>query len=283
MTEPPIEPPAVTGLAEPVADRARGLVVTYPNAKSLHQATAARLLLALSDALALQDRADVALTGGRDGTAVLRELTASPLNAVVDWSHVHLWWGDERFVAADSADRNALQAQRAWFGFLVSRGVIAAEHVHQMPADTRTPEQIAAAGDDGNAAALNQAASEYDREILNELGEDPAFDVTLFGLGPDGHFASLFPDRPEVLIRTPDTRVVGVSHSPKEPPLRLSLTVPFIRRSHQVWMIASGSGKASAVTAALAQRDNPHVPSSFAAGAERTLWLVDRDAASRVA
>ncbi|NMN00618.1 6-phosphogluconolactonase [Bifidobacterium sp. DSM 109958] len=259
----------------PIAPRT---VVVYPDRATLHRAVASRLLLALSDRLAVADRADVALTGGRDGNAILAALPAHPLNAIVDWSRVHLWWGDERFVPADDPDRNAVQAREAWFGALVDAGVIPASHVHEMPADVRSAAEITAATDEENDAVLARAATDYQAEIGRELRPDGAFDVAMFGIGPDGHFASLFPDHPEVLADDPAVRAIGVNHSPKLPPLRVSLTVPFIHACREVWMLASTPGKADAVAAALAQPDNPHVPSSFAAGADRSLWLLDRDA-----
>ena len=296
----------------PNTEPAPRTVVVHPTRDTLHEAVAARLLLALSDRLAVAPRADVALTGGRDGNAILAALPAHPLNAIVDWSRVHLWWGDERFVAADDPDRNARQARAAWFGALVSSGLIPEAHVHEMPADTRPADDVAAATDAENDAVLARAAAEYQAEIERELGPDGAFDVAMFGIGPDGHFASLFPDHPEVLLDDPDVKAVGVNHSPKLPPLRVSLTVPFIRSCRAVWMIASTPGKADAVAAALAGSrsgvengvagnagnenglagngnasarttgDDPHVPSSFAAGAEQSLWLLDRDAASKL-
>lgn len=254
-------------------------VIQYPNAKLLHQATAARFLLEVSDRLAVRPRVDVALTGGTDGTAVLKEIAASPLNAAIDWSRVHLWWGDERFVPASSAERNAKEAADAWFTHLINDGLMPASHVHEMPADTRTQAQIAAASDEEEVALLEHAAASYDAELTYELGTHPKLDIALFGVGPDGHFASLFPNFPEIRIDDPDKRVVGITHSPKLPPLRLSLTAPFIRSSDKVWMLAGSEGKAQAVAHALAGINDPHVPSSFAAGTDETLWLVSKAAA----
>lgn len=255
-------------------------VIIYPDRDTLHQAVAARLLLAMSDALAVRPRFDVALTGGSDGIAVLRAMAGHPLAAAVDWSRVHLWWGDERFVPSDDGDRNAGQAREAWFGALVDAGLLPETNVHEMPADDRPRDAASDAEDD---AVLAAAAADYRRELEDQLGPDGAFDVAMFGIGPDGHFASLFPDRDEVRIGDPDAWTVGVSHSPKMPPLRVSLTVPFITRSREVWMVASKEGKAGAVARALSHPCDPHTPSSYAAGVEKTLWLLDGDAASLLA
>ena len=85
------------------------------------------------------------MTGGTDGNRVFAAMNASPLNDAVDWSRVHVWWGDERFVAADDDDRNAKQAREAWYGALVESGRMPAANIHAMPADTRGAEEIAAA------------------------------------------------------------------------------------------------------------------------------------------
>ncbi|BDR52345.1 6-phosphogluconolactonase [Bombiscardovia nodaiensis] len=255
-------------------------VITYPSADLLSQATAARILLELGDRLAQQPRVDIALTGGRDANDIYECVKNSPLAQSVDWKRVHLWWSDERFVSFEDSDRNAGQARRAWFGGLIDQGLLPESNVHEMPVDPRTPEQVAGASDQDNEKALTAAAQEYEHELIHELGEHPSFDAAVFGVGPDGHFASLFPDHGEAEIDNPDISVVGVNHSPKPPAMRLSLTVPCIRNAHKVWLFASTPEKANAVHRALAGRNNPHVPSSFAEGREETLWLIDRDAAA---
>ena len=75
--------------------------VVYPNPQVLAEAVAARTLLTIIDLLAEPNRkrVDIAVTGGTDGNRVFAAMNASPLNDAVDWSRVHVWWGDERFVA----------------------------------------------------------------------------------------------------------------------------------------------------------------------------------------
>lgn len=118
------------------------------------------------------------------------------------------------------------------------------ENIHEMPADTRDAAQIAAATDEENDAVLADAAAAYQKELIEQLGEEPTLDIALFGVGPDAHFASLFPGRPEVLIDDPHVLVAGVRDSPKPPPLRVTLTVPMIARSRHTWVFASGERKA---------------------------------------
>ena len=101
----------------------------------------------------------------------------------------------------------------------------------------------------------------------------------LFGVGPDGHVASLFPHHPAQ--RHTDAIAVAVHDSPKPPPDRVSLTFECFERSHEVWFLVAGGDKADAVAAALAPgADRWDVPAAGPRGTNATLWLVDADAAS---
>ena len=256
--------------------------VTCPNPDVLAQAVAVRVLTTIRNLLAEpgRSRVDIALTGGTDGNRVLRAIGTDPLADDLDASRVHIWWGDERFVPEDSDDRNAKQARR-FLNILVERGLMPEENIHEMPADTRDAAQIAAATDEENDAVLADAAAAYQKELIEQLGEEPTLDIALFGVGPDAHFASLFPGRPEVLIDDPHVLVAGVRDSPKPPPLRVTLTVPMIARSRRTWVFASGERKPDAVAAAFAQPRNPQAPSSFADG-EELIWYIDQAAASKL-
>lgn len=252
------------------------IVVRYQDEEAVAFAAANRILLALSDILATpgRTRADIAVTGGGDGIHVLEVMGESPLLSAVDWSRVHVWWGDERFVAADDPDRNAKQAREGLLDDLVVRGLLPERNIHEMPADTRSAAERAAASDADDQAAADASAQVYDSLLRSELGEGGALDIALFGVGPDSHFASLFPGHDEVRIA--DGRLaVGVINSPKPPSLRVSMTVPFIQRSAAVWVIASSDSKREALTAALATLDNPAVPVSNASGTQSTVWMVD--------
>lgn len=250
-------------------------VVVHPDADSLAAAVAARLLVRLVDAQVARGRASAVLTGGTVGTQVLREVAASPAARAVDWTRVSLWWGDERFVPADDPDRNAGQAKEAVLDALAALGM-PASGVHPMPASD------GADGDDPDAAARRYAAelAEAAREE-GVTGPLPVFDVLVLGAGPDGHVASLFPGHPSLEAGDVDgVEVIPVRDAPKPPPTRLSLTLPAITSAEEVWLVVAGEEKAPAVAEALAG-PGP-LPASRAHGASRTLWLLDRTAASRL-
>ncbi|WP_061292450.1 6-phosphogluconolactonase [Herbidospora cretacea] len=233
-------------------------VVVHRDPGVLAEAVAARLITRLADVQAARGSASVVLTGGTIGIATLAAVAASPAREAVDWRSVDVWWGDERFVPADSPDRNEKQAREA----LLDAVDLDPKRVHPMAASDSglTPEE----------AAERYAAN---------LGSAPEFDVLMLGMGPDSHVASLFPGHPALHVS--DRTAVAVHDSPKPPPTRVSLTFPAIRAAREVWVIASGAEKAAAVRLGLTG-DPLSAPAAGARGVERTLFLLDRAAAAEL-
>ena len=99
-------------------------------------------------------------------------------------------------------------------------------------------------------------------------------------MGPDGHTASLFPGRPEVLER--ELLILPVRNSPKPPPERITMTRPAINSSQRVWIVMAGEEKASVLGLALAGAHYSEVPVAGVKGRKRTVFFVDQDAAAEV-
>ncbi|MEI5676350.1 MULTISPECIES: 6-phosphogluconolactonase [Nocardioides] len=239
-------------------------IEVHPDAADLATAVAGELLSRLADAQDAGRVPHVGLTGGSIAEAIHREIARLSPGSEVDWTRVVVWWGDERFVAPDSADRNAVDARAA---FLDALGV-PAEHVHEMPSTADAP--------DVDAAAASYAAE------LREHGAGQ-FEVLMLGMGPDGHVASLFPGHPALDVT--GQVAVGVTGSPKPPPERVTLTFDALNRSASVWFLVSGEGKAEAVARAHAGTADapvdPHdVPAAGVTGQEETIWFLDRASAS---
>lgn len=228
----------------------------HPDEESLVAAVADALVDRLRTLQASGRVPRLVLTGGGVADRLHRNLAASAVDAV-DWSRVELWWGDERYVESWSDDRNARQARQA----LLDHVAVDEALVHEPPAsDSGRPVDQA-------AAAWAEGFPEGD------------FDVTVLGVGPDGHTASLFPGLPQVHETATDA--VPVTESPKPPPLRLSMTVPRLSRSTVVWFVVSGDAKAEAVSRALADDADPAVvPASGPRGREATVWWLDEAAAA---
>jgi 6-phosphogluconolactonase len=245
-------------------------LIVLPDAAALAAEVAERTLAVLATAQRAHGRAAIALTAGSIMTAVWREIAASSSAPPLDWSKVDVFWGDERFVPIGTADRNDLLANEILF----DHQPFAAVRQFAMPASDGLY------GTDLDAAAAGYAAQLRRARRADDPPGQPAFDVVLLGVGPDGHCCSLFPDHPGVFDDS--APVIAVRNSPKPPPNRLSLSFDGLTAAREIWVVASGDGKADAVAQALSGADRARVPSAGAVGTERTLWLVDREAAAKV-
>jgi 6-phosphogluconolactonase len=235
------------------------VVVVHPTRQALADAAAARLAVALLDAQNLRGVAHISLTGGSMGSEIIRSLAAEPARAAVDWTRVHVWWGDERYLPAGHPERNCQQNDEAG---LLTLGLVTA-NVHRIPGPDRSD-------------SVEDSAADY-AELLRSDGNG-RFDVMVLGVGADGHCASLFPHHPAA--DTTGTPTVAVYDSPKPPATRVSLTREALERSREVWFLVSGSTKAEAVRRGVEGAPFDEAPSAGVHGEDRTLWLVDEEAAA---
>ncbi|MHA7132906.1 6-phosphogluconolactonase [Oerskovia turbata] len=255
----------MTGVTEGAPTRGPRLVVVHPDATVLAEAVASRLLTRILDIQSVRTPVHVVLTGGTVGIASLAAVATHPVRDAVDWTGVHLWWGDERFLPTGDPERNETQARDALLDHLPT---LPPENVHVVPAPG-----------DGVGSPVEAAALYADE--LSQFTPDGAprlaFDVLLLGMGPDGHVASLFPGNAGLEAQGATT---GVWNSPKPPPERVSLTFSAIQAAQEVWVVAAGAEKAPAVASALAGAPVTTTPAAGALGTQRTLWLVDLAASS---
>ncbi|WKG06224.1 6-phosphogluconolactonase [Mycolicibacterium sp. HK-90] len=240
------------------------VIERYADTDTLVAAAGDRLVDAIKSAIATRGQATIVLTGGGTGIGLLKRVGEH--SGEIDWAKVHVYWGDERFVPQGDDERNDKQAREA----LLDHVGISDVNVHAMAASDGE------FGDDLDAAAAGYAqvlAANFD-------APGPEFDVHLLGMGGEGHINSLFPDT--AAVRETNRMVVGVPDSPKPPPRRITLTLPAVRNSREVWLVVSGEAKADAVAAALGGADPVDIPAAGAIGRERTVWLLDEAAASKL-
>lgn len=211
------------------------------------------------------DPLHVVVTGGSTGIAVLRAIRQRA--AAVDWSRVHVWWGDERFVPVGDPDRNDAQADDALLA-----------HVPLQPAQIhRVATSDGRYGDDPDAAAAGYAA---DLARYAAPGEpSPRFAVLMLGVGEEGHTASIFPHSPAATDPRP---ALAVRDCPKPPPTRVSLGFGALSNADEVWLMTTGGGKAGPVAAALRGADPLDVPAAGPRGRRVTRWLLDSAAAAQL-
>ena len=243
-------------------------VVVHRDRELLAADVSARLVMSVVEAQSSRGQAEIVLSGGSMGAALLVALGRSPAKDSIDWRRLNIWWGDERFLPAGDPERNETQSRTS----LLDAVPLDPSRVHPMPASD---------GPDG--ADVAAAAARYATELAAAAphGRDvPEFDIVMLGVGADAHVASLFPEHPALYER--DASVIGVHGAPKAPPLRVSMTFPSLCAARDVWFLVAGPDKAGAVGLALSGAGPLQAPASGVSGTRSTTWFLDRDAATHV-
>lgn len=205
-------------------------------------------------AVAARGRFTLALSGGRTPQGLYTLLAQGGAGAL-PYDRMEVFWSDERVVPPDHPESNYAVAWRAW----LSRVPLPAARIHRVPA----------------AVGAQQAAAQYEAELLRVLGDPPRLDLVLLGVGRDGHTASLFPGRPAL----EDDRLVVAATAPEPPRRRVTFTPRAIRLAYRVLVLASGGDKAQAVRRALEEEPSAAVPASMLRWA-RVCWFLDEAAAA---
>ncbi|MFM7886563.1 MAG: 6-phosphogluconolactonase [Pseudanabaena sp.] len=209
--------------------------------------------IAYDQAIAKGNRFTIVAAGGST-PKVLYELLAGK---EWDWTKVHVFWGDERYVPVTDPQSNEGMTRQAW----LDRVAIPASNIHAIPTESDDP-------------AI--AAAQYEQHIQDFFGvsaaEIPQFDLVLLGMGDDGHTASLFPHTHALQVRD---RLVTVGSKDGQP--RITLTVSIINQAKEIVFMIEGAAKAKALKAVLAPNgDANQYPSRLITG--NTIWLCDRTA-----
>lgn len=243
-------------------------IEVYRDAERLARAAAEHFASLAAEAIAGQGRFAVALAGGSTPRATYRLLAGDEFASRVDWTRVHVFWGDERPVAPEHPDSNYRMAREA----LLDHVPLPAENVHRMRGEL---EPAQAAADYEQALRVFFASPATDQEAKTTA----RFDLILLGMGDDGHTASLFPGTAAI---TEQTRWVIAHLVEKLDTWRITLTPAVINAAANVTFIVSGSIKAERLRQVLTGPYQPEVlPAQIVdPGRGRLRWLVDEAAAS---
>jgi 6-phosphogluconolactonase len=232
------------------------------------------LIDGLRAGIRLRGEAHLALTGGSSAAALFGLLRQDPRADRVDWSRVHVWQGDERFVPLDHPDSNWAVACRDWL-----------EHQDgpRIPSTQLHPIPVASAIDGGRDAAW--AAERYGDEMKRTLPRRagrPAFDVILLGVGGDGHILSTFPGTPPITEEErPAMAVSAPTHI--EPHLPRVTVSPFLlRAAGSIVVMVPGAGKAEIVAECLSAAPDPTRRPAQLAIRPSAVWLLEPESASRL-
>ncbi|MEC4803919.1 MAG: 6-phosphogluconolactonase [Jaaginema sp. PMC 1079.18] len=209
----------------------------------------------LQDAIAQRGQATIALAGGSTPRPLYESLAEQDL----PWEKIHVFWGDERYVALTHTDSNQGMARKAW----LSKVNIPETNIHPMPTGANNPQV--------NAAEHSVQLQQF---FGVQSGEFPAFDVILLGIGDDAHTASLFPHTDALKVRD---RLVTVGNKDGQP--RITFTIPLINQAHCVIFLIAGASKQDALAHIFAENDDPHqYPARLIQPQGQLYWLLDRAA-----
>ena len=245
-------------------------ILKYTDGPAVATAAAQALITQLTKLLATKPTVHISITGGTVGILTLVKIAEHPERNSVEWKRVHIWWGDDRFVAPDSADSNAVQAREA----LLSHLTLDTAFVHEFP-------KFHSASSVSIDEQLDAASVEFTETVLALANPETGFidfDVTILGMGPDGHIASLFPGHE---IPSAGVSIIAEHNSPKPPPHRLSFTYEAINRSAEIWFVVAGEDKAEAVGVAFSSAPS-RLPVGRVAGINKTVWFIDEAAAEGI-
>jgi 6-phosphogluconolactonase len=241
-------------------------IIVCQDIEELNRKAAERFIALAADAVSRSGRFTVALSGGSTPKGLYASLATPEYRHRIDWSRVHLFWGDERCVPADHPESNFRMVQES----LLSRIQIPSENVHRMMGE-KEPEQ---------------ARQEYEEHLKQFFrlppGEVPRFDLILLGLGEDGHTASLFPGSAAL---NENQRLVATVYVEKLKAQRLTLTLPVINAAAQIIFLVAGQSKSAIVKKLFgADSDGCELPATKVRPANGIVaWLITQDAARGLA
>lgn len=241
-----------------------GELLVYHDAEQLATAAAELFVEISADAIRARGRFRVALSGGSTPRRVYQLLATAAFSSRVEWNHVDIFWGDERYVPADDRDSNYRMADEA----LLRHVAIPVANIHRVPTEIGEPAV---------------AASSYEDTIRRCFGDArsvPQFDLIYLGLGTNGHTASLFPHSPAL---GEASRLVLADFVSELDSWRITMSAPLLNRGRTVAFLINGEEKAQVLREVLfGPREPARLPAQLIAPEGRLLWLADEAAAAQV-
>lgn len=241
-------------------------IIVCADRDALNLEAANRFVELAASAIAERGRFMVALSGGSTPKALFELLATDVWSDRVDWSRVHLFWGDERGVPKDHKDSNYGMTN----GALLSKISVPEVNVHRIRTEAGTPDEVAAL---------------YADELRSAFGIGPAdtprFDLIHLGLGDDGHTASMFPGT--TAMHETERLVVAVWVEKFEQH-RITVTPVVLNNAAEVQFLVAGASKVDVLPQVIRGPYEPdRLPSQTVKPANGLLrWILDREAAAKL-
>ncbi|MCY3005261.1 MAG: 6-phosphogluconolactonase [Planctomycetota bacterium] len=229
-------------------------VVVKPSAEEVASAACFWLIESITESIAYNGRCVLALSGGSTPKKLYERIAREHLGTL-DWSKVHLLWGDERNVPHDHPESNFLMVKTAWLDPAMASG-----DLHQIPKFYPVPIE---------PHDPEKSAYQYGQTIRSVLGDSPTIDVVLLGLGDDAHTASLFPETQA--LESLDGFVAN--YVSKFEAFRLTMTASLINRARRVAFLVCGESKSPALDVVWHGPKDPTLyPAQWINPTEGELW-----------
>lgn len=237
------------------------MIQVFDNTDEVYEEAAKRIAAVVLLAVNAKGSANIVLTGGNTPRGVYQRLVREPYHDSIAWDRIRFFWTDERCVPPDSQESNYRMVRETLL-----------DHV---PAEEDCIFRIKGEEDP------EEAAMEY-HHLLSEFVtyQTPCFDLSLMGMGEDGHTASLFPGNPAL---EESSKLALAVTGPKPPAKRITMTLPALNSTRLAMFLVTGSAKAGALASALNPQPDETPPAArITPPGGDTVWLVDRQAASKL-
>ena len=236
-------------------------LIEVVDTKSFASTVADELVASIGEILDEQETCSLVLAGGSTPSNTYRLLARPPRVNDIDWSKLHIFWGDERWVGKEDNQSNYRMANETF----LSQIDIPESNIH--PVDT-------------SLASPKDGAKDYEKVINETLGEE-TFDIVLLGVGEDGHIASLFPKDPA--LKKKDALTYSVQN-PNDGTDRVTISVKSILSAKKVIFLVTGDSKSDVIKTILEEEADPNdYPAKLYEQAEGSVsWFLDSAAAKKL-
>jgi 6-phosphogluconolactonase len=205
----------------------------------------------------------MAISGGSTPNLLFSTLATNYAGSPL-WQKTHFWWVDERMVAPNDPESNFGVANK----LLLSKITIPETNIHRIMG-----EQVP-----------YQEAENYSRQIRETVTMKdgwPRFDLIFLGIGDDGHTASIFPNRMELLQ---SDRICEVTTHPVTFQQRITLTGRAINSADKICFLVTGADKAERMSEIWSEGEKGNkLPAGQIHPTEgQSVWFADRKAAASI-
>ena len=205
----------------------------------------------------------IAVSGGHTPEVLFNRLSESPYREIIEWDRLHLFWCDERCVPPDDKESNFGMTKY----YLLDKIGIPVKNIHRIEGENDPENEV-------------KRISAEIKSIVPAINNLPGFDLTLLGVGTDGHTASLFPGRQ---LKNVSNNIAGIAEHQLTGQKRISLTYKVLNNSKEIIFMVTGNEKADIVYRIMNEKDSKNkYPAAMIGGVGKLKWFLDKEASLKI-